>query len=96
VYKTFQHRDKWFAIYPAICSTWKGCGYAVHVPNELNDVSIHYYYVQKDDSLWSISREDLEKSKAMYNGRWHIDRNFLTRMEITPEWREAINDYKRK
>ena len=94
--KRFQHRDKWFYVLSQRAPDWVGSRYAVFTPNHLSkDIWTHYYYIEKDDSLWKISSKELLEKRVKYNGRWHIDRAFLTQIPITDEWRENIGGYKR-
>jgi len=99
--KNFQHRDKWFIIFKDRQPDWIGSGYALHVPENIDtlkdNVEMHTFYVEKDNTLWQISLADLLKHRQKYvvTGKWHIDRDFLTPIGITEEWRKEINKYKR-
>jgi len=96
--KKFQHRTKWFVIYKSKAPSWIGSGFVVHTPPDINTLKqnkeLHTYYIQEDDSLWQITLEDLLKHREMYNNRYHIDRDFLSPIEITEEWRKEIERYK--
>lgn len=96
--KNWHHRDKWFYIFDRY--PWAGATrYALHIDMPIDPyVKVHYFYVAKDDTLWEITKEDLEKYCQKYplTGKYHIDKCFLKPKEIDEEWRERINSYERK
>ncbi len=95
--KHFQHRDKWFWVSKSKAPNWTGSGYAVHVsPTLKKGVDPHHFYIEEDDALYKISAADLLSNRAIYNGRYHIDRYFLTPIEIDDEWRYEIDMYNQK
>ena len=98
--KDFQHRDKWFYVFEKRAPDWRGQSrYALLVPDYIDklddNIDKHIYYVQKDDTMWRISLDDLSRKRQLYNGRYHITKEDLEPMNITNEWREQINSYRR-
>ena len=99
--KEFIHHDLWFKIFPhKLTESWVGGGYVLlcdecRFTNDKLYYPTFYHYVKEDDTLWSISREESVAKRQLYNGRYHIDRVFLTPVVITDAWRYKIDGYER-
>lgn len=94
--KRFQHISKPFRVFPHIDPNWVGSGYILHVPTKITIKRPLRWYVESMDKMFEISIKDLLEHRAMYNGRWHIDMDFLTEVPISEADRKEIDSYKAK
>jgi len=94
--KHFTHHFDWFHILAHVSGGDKWfyqSKLAVHVPSNLFDYDFYFHYIEKTDKLYSISQALLSQLRLLYNGRYHIAKECLEEIEITPLWRKKISEY---
>lgn len=106
--KDFTHHDRWFRVLPRIDNTWwtelnqEEHRHIIHVPDKLFPYQFYYHYVEngtnlvEGDKLYKITPESTREHRRKYLNRWHISLMYLIEEPITAEWREQIEEYKRR
>lgn len=98
--KHFSHRFKWFKVYPTIDPNWPDDYHVIHLDyadDTVRNIPFFHYYIENEDKMYQISREDIIAHRRKYNGnRWHISKQWMVEVPIDAEWRQEINLYKEK
>lgn len=100
--KGFSHRDKWFTTEGyehLIPAEWtqeqldedpQMTRMDDHIMTHLSNMIV---YISNEDKAYEISPSDVLRYRKMYNGHWHVSRQWFKDYPIDADLRRRINEY---